>query len=72
MVLISVLSTIYLFGIICIHHDSRYYYYNKPIERILNALMWPIGLIMCIVIIIIAIILTIYKSLSKWQQRNKN
>ena len=67
MILISVLLTIYLFGIICIYYDSRYYYYNKPIERMFNALIWPISLIMCIVAIIIAIILTIYKSLSKWK-----
>lgn len=68
MILISILSTIYLFGIMCIYHDSRYYYYNDTIGRIFNALIWPIGLIMCIVTIIAVIILTIYKSLSKWQK----
>lgn len=66
LIVLTVLLTIYLFGIMCIYHDSKYYYYNDTIGRIFNALIWPIGLIICIVTIITVIILTIYKSLSKW------
>lgn len=69
MILISVLLTIYLFVATCIYYDSKYHYYNDTIGKIFNALMWPIGLIICIITIITVTILTIYKSYQNDKKR---